>query len=43
MSSADDDGICRHRTVRRVTRPELEALCRALGLVAIGVHEEVRR
>lgn len=36
--SAGDDGICRHLTVRRVTRPELEALCRALGLVAVDVQ-----
>jgi hypothetical protein len=36
--AAGDDGFCRHLTVRRITRPELEALCRVLGLVAVDVQ-----
>src|SRR5262245_26595689 len=31
----DDDGQCRHLTVRRVTRDEVQRLCRLLGLVAV--------
>ena len=30
-----EDGACRFLIVRRITRPELEALCRALGTVAV--------
>jgi len=30
-----EDGVCRFLIVRRITRPELEALCRALGTVAV--------
>jgi hypothetical protein len=31
----DDDGLCRALTVRRITRPQLEELCRRLGVVAV--------
>jgi hypothetical protein len=31
----DDDGLCRFLTVRRITRIELEDLCRGLGVVAV--------
>jgi hypothetical protein len=31
----DDDGLCRFLTVRRIARPEIEELCRALGVVAV--------
>lgn len=37
--SAGEDGICRHLTVRRITRPELEELCRALGVVAVDTQK----
>jgi len=31
----DEDGLCRFVTVRRVTRSEIERLCRALDVVAV--------
>jgi hypothetical protein len=35
----DDDGLCRFLTVRRVTRPELEELCRKLDAVAVDAQK----
>jgi hypothetical protein len=37
--SAGEDGVCRHFTLRRVTRDEVVALCRELGLVAVDVQK----
>jgi hypothetical protein len=34
----DDDGMCRSLTVRRITRAEVQDLCRALGLVAVDAQ-----
>ena len=35
----DEDGQCRWLTVRRVTRSEVQDLCRALGLVAVDAQK----
>jgi hypothetical protein len=35
----DDDRRCRWLTVRRVTRSEVQDLCRALGLVAVDAQK----
>lgn len=37
--SPDADGLCRWLTVRRVTRAEVQELCRALGLVAVDAQK----
>lgn len=36
--SPDDDGRCRWLTVRRVTRTQVQEICRALGLVAVDAQ-----
>lgn len=41
--AAGEDGVCRHLTVRRVSRDEVEALCRALGLVAVDPRFDLIR
>jgi hypothetical protein len=38
----DDVGQCRWLTVRRVTRSEVQDLCRALGLVAVDAQKVER-
>lgn len=35
----DGDGQCRFLTVRRITRPALVSLCRALGVVAVDAQK----
>ena len=35
----DGDGVCRFLTVRRVTRAEVEVLCRALDVVAVDAQK----